>query len=92
MMTLYKNDIGAEILLETDFVDLSTASSIKINVMKPSGTEVEWIALQYDDTTQIIYTTVSGDLDEVGTYVLQPSIIRLGVTYLRDAVETEVYD
>lgn len=77
-MTIYQNDIGTVFRIETGISSLSTATSILILVTSPSGSKT-WTATQYVDpddgaTTQIEYTTLSGDLDAVGTYVLQPSI------------------
>jgi len=66
---IYKDDIGVEIRLNTG-QSLTGATSMKIMVQKPDGTETEWVAQQYDSTT-IYYVTVSGDLAASGDYTLQ---------------------
>ncbi len=72
-MTIYQNDI-TEIRLDTG-IDLDDATSFIIKVRKPSGTELDWTAARYLTTTSITYTTLSTDLDELGTYILQSYIL-----------------
>lgn len=73
-MTVYVDEIGTEIRLETD-VDLSSATMLKIVGLKPSGEAIAWNATLYpSDTTQLYYVTLSGDLDEVGVYPIQAYI------------------
>ena len=50
--------------------DVSLSSVRKILVRKPSGIKVEWSAT-LDGTNYIQYTTLAGDLDEVGRWKLQ---------------------
>jgi len=73
-LTIYQNAIDIVFRLDTGLSNLDTATSIKILVKKPSGSEVEWTATQYSTTPKISYTTVAGDLDEVGQYILQSSV------------------
>ncbi len=73
-MNIYQNQVNVIIRLDTGLPNLNVATSIKMMVLKPSGTTETWTATQYLDTTQITYTTVTGDLDEVGDYVFQASI------------------
>ena len=99
MGNVYVGDINTEFRLDVDpdgvtGIDLSTADDLIIKVLKPSGTEVEWVATQYGTTTKISYFTLDGDLDEVGKYKLQafigwdtPSSEHLGET-----VAVKVYD
>jgi hypothetical protein len=75
MSTVYQNDVGTEIRLDTG-IDLLGASLIEIRGRKPSGSSISWTAIQYVDpvsgpTQEITYTTLPGDLDEVGSYILQ---------------------
>ena len=91
-MTLFKDDIGTEIRLETYSDDLATASSIIINVRKPSGSEVVWTATQYSDTSQISHITVSGDIDEVGEYILQAELTWADYVSHGDSAIITVYD
>lgn len=67
---IYVNSIGVEIRLDVG-VSLTGATKMEIHVKKPSGTIVSWTAVQYGTTTKITYTTVTGDLNETGTYTFQ---------------------
>jgi hypothetical protein len=67
MLTLYKNDIGTDILLDIG-TSLDDATAIEIHVVKPSGSHVVWGASASETPDAIIHTTVSGDLDEAGLY------------------------
>ena len=91
---IYQNDI-TEIRLNTG-IDLDGATVLKMKVLKPSGTEVEWTATRYVDddgveTSYITYTTLSTDLNELGTYVVHSYIEWDGVPApLGDASEITV--
>jgi len=53
--------------------DLSSVTSVVYLVSKPDGTTVTWTATVETALTGITsYTTITGDLSQVGTYVLQP--------------------
>jgi hypothetical protein len=76
MAKVYVGDVGTKIRLDCnpddlDEIDIASASTLKILVLKPSGTEVEWTASRYGSTNQITYTSVDDDFDEAGTYKLQ---------------------
>lgn len=75
-MTIYQGDTSVVFRLDTGIDDalLATATEISILVEKPSGTNVTWTATQYGSTSEITYTSVSGDLDEAGDYILQAYI------------------
>lgn len=70
----YVDTVGLIIYVDTD-IDLTSATSTKLLVQKPSGEEVEWTATktvdEHGETTRLKYTTVSGDLDEEGFYKIQ---------------------
>ena len=66
---VYKGAIGLEITLHT-YVDLSSAATRVIKVLSPSGASSEWIPT-LGGTNDLVYLTASGDIDEVGTYLLQ---------------------
>jgi hypothetical protein len=68
-MKVYVNDVGTQIILNCG-TDLSGATLLRIKVKKPNGVSVTWTALPYM-TTQIAYTTILGDLDQVGVYKIQ---------------------
>ena len=69
---IYVGTIGAdlEILSHADLV--TGVSSVVINVRTPGGREVTWTPDSSDATGVISYRLQPGDLDEAGTYSLQP--------------------
>ena len=69
----YKNDIGTKIEIDIGVPD-SEISTAKIIYKKPDGTSGEWIATAESGTTKIYYITQNGDLDQSGTYFLQPYV------------------
>jgi len=71
-MKVYQGDIGTEIVIDLG-ESLSGGTVYKMKVRKPSGTEAEWTA-SVTESTKITYTTVSGDLDEYGRYLIQPYV------------------
>ncbi len=98
-MTIYQEDTSVIFRLDTGIDDalLANATEISILVQKPSGTNVTWTATQYIDpddgaTSEIIYITGSGDLDEAGNYILQ-SYIEWGTnTHHGDSTIVTVYE
>jgi hypothetical protein len=89
MTKIYAGAVDVEIRLDTG-QSLDGASSLKILVKKPNGTETEWGASQYDSTT-IYYATVDGDLDEAGDYVLQSYVEWGSSKHLGESVILRVY-
>ena len=93
---IYQYD-RTEIRLNTG-IGLDEATLLKMLVLKPSGTEVEWTSTRYVDddgnaTSYITYTTSVTDLDELGTYILHSYIEFGGVPApLGDASEFEVVE
>lgn len=73
-MTIYKGDTAIVFRLDTGVDNLDIATKIEIHVLKPSGLEVTWTAVQYGTTSEITYTSTVGDLDESGNYILQAYI------------------
>lgn len=72
-----------EILSDTDFDGLASATTIEYIITKPSGEVDLWTATQvdpteagYEDYTDqyIKCTTTATDLDELGTYKLQSHV------------------
>lgn len=59
-----------------DIIDISTATSIDIYLTKPDGTLISKTGTLVTDGTdgKVKYTTVSGDLDQVGTWKIQAII------------------
>jgi len=101
MAKVYVGDVGTEIRLDCNpddlaEIDIATANTLKILVLKPSGAEDEWTAARYGSTDQITYTTVATDLDEAGNYKLQayvewtsPSPVSI---HLGETVRLKVYE
>jgi len=71
---VYLGDVGTVIRVDMG-ADISAATDVVLNVLKPDGTEDEWTAdVDVVDSEDIIYTTVEGDLDQVGEYLIQPAL------------------
>jgi hypothetical protein len=72
--TISINDIGTDLQITITesgtAVDISAATAVAIMLKKPSGEEVTKTASKLTDGTDglIHYTTVSGDIDETGTW------------------------
>lgn len=98
-MTIYKDDTSIIFRLDTGISDtlLATATKIEIHVLKPSRSIITWTATQYIDpddgpTSDITYTTVAGDLDEAGDYILQ-AYIEWGINaHHGDSFSVSVYE
>lgn len=69
MSAIYVGDVGTEIEVDCG-VDISGATSTKISVRKPDGSEVEWSATP-KGTTKLSKICAIGDLDQVGVYLIQ---------------------
>jgi len=70
-MKIYKDSIGLLVQVNCN-EDISNASQLLIFVKKPSGRVITWTAFKIQNyPTKIGYITVSGDLDEIGTYKVQ---------------------
>jgi len=79
----YINTVGKKIVIDVG-LDIHDATIMKMKIKKPDDTLVEWIAL-LEGLTAITYTTVSGDWDQAGRYLVQayvetPTLISLGET------------
>lgn len=69
---IYVGDVGTAIICNCG-EDVSTATSRKIKIKKPDGTEVEKDAEVYQ-TNYFKYVTVTGDLNLEGLYKVQPTM------------------
>ncbi len=94
---IHKNDIGTKFQVTvydgSSIVDVSGGSK-SIIFKKPSSTSVTQTAADEDASNGVIsYTTVSGDLDEIGTWRIQAEITTAGGSVFRTDVSTfKVYD
>lgn len=82
-----QGDVGIAIVIavadqDGNPVDLTTATSLKIRLGAPNGTFSNKIAEFFTDGSdgQIVYTTVTGDLDQPGEYALQGVVTIGGIT------------
>lgn len=74
MDPIYAGDIGTIITVDCG-VDVSSAASLALVVLTPLGVTLTWPAALVDgSTSEIQYTTQSGDLAEPGTYRVQAQI------------------
>jgi len=98
MNEISKNDIAVDIVLtieeDSATLDISDASSKSIIIQKPSGTSNTYTASFSTDGTdgKIYYSTVSGDLDEVGLYKVQALVVITGGTYRSEIKKFKVRD
>lgn len=69
MADVFVGDVGTEIVLDCG-INVSSATVRKIIVKTPSGVRREWTAVA-DGTNSIKRTTLAGDLDMPGEWVLQ---------------------
>ena len=99
---LHYNDIGTVILTTiTDCVsgtssplNISSATSIFLVLKSPSGTSYNKVAVFKTDGTdgKVQYTTLDGDLIEVGTWRIQ-AIVNFATSSFRSNVKTfKVYE
>jgi hypothetical protein len=90
---IHQNDIGVTFKItvkERDVVyDVSSSTSRDIVFKKPSGDLVTKTASFFTDGTDgiITYTTISGDLDEIGSWQLQ-AIITEGSSVFHSEIES----
>lgn len=69
---IYKNDVGTIILIDMH-TDISSATNLSLIVKKPNGDSVTWTPT-IQSTSYLRYDVVSGDLNQVGKYSIQPSL------------------
>jgi hypothetical protein len=89
-MNTYKTSLAIKIEVTVDF-DLTDCTEIVYLVSKPDGTTVTWTATIDTAATGITsYTTTTGDLADIGTYVLQPKATFSGKLYFGDPISFDV--
>ena len=71
MMT-YVKQIGVKIIVDCQ-MDLTTATTHTLQVLRPDGSLITWVAAVSGTTLQ--YTTISGDLTVPGRYAIQPYVV-----------------
>ena len=91
---IYVGDIGTAILTDCG-VNVTGASDITFEVTKPNGDAVEWGA----EVTSVagvpnflVHYTAAGDLDQPGTYRVQPQFRVASWTGKGETAKFKVYD
>jgi hypothetical protein len=94
---IHYNDIGTVLTITlkdgTSVVDISAATTYNIIFGKPDGTSVEQSGTFTTDGTdgKMYYTTVDGDLDQVGWWDIQAKIVDSSGTWRSDIGNFEVH-
>lgn len=95
MVHVYKDSVGVDVTINTRN-DLTNAASCDIHVQKPDGTTTTWTPddITISVTNSIVYyTTVEGDLDQAGDYILQLHVTMVdGDVFYSDAIRWKIYD
>ena len=89
---IHKDDVGTRFQLTVkdgaDLVNISGATSLRVDIRKPSDTVINRSALRFDDGSALsgvmYYDTAVGDIDEVGNYKLQGVVTLPSGTYHTD--------
>lgn len=90
MDKIYNGVIGLPIRANTN-TDITLATATTFQVKKPDGTEVVWAATIVD-TNYLTHTTVLGDVDQSGKYIIQASLTLGGWTGEGESFEMFVFD
>lgn len=86
----YVNEVGTKIRVETTFDELDAATKTDLKIIKPSGKKVTWGGSV--EGTEITHTIQSGELDEVGMYMLQAYIETPQGKWHGETTHFEIYD
>lgn len=72
MANIYVNDVGT--IIEIDMGEnIAAATGLVLEVQKPDSTLVEWTPTLYG-TNYLRYTVITGDLNKVGKYFINPKL------------------
>jgi hypothetical protein len=94
---IHAGDIGVKfnitVMNGTSVLDVSNANSIYIIFQKPDSTDLTKTAVLATDGTdgKIKYTTVSGDLDQIGTWQIQARVDFGASVFSTDIQKFKVY-
>ena len=95
---IHQNDIGTVFQITVkdgdNTIDVSGATTKNFLFQKPDGTDVSKAASFVTDGTdgQLKYTTVTDDLDTVGTWYLQVELVLPAGTWRSDITKFRVYN
>jgi hypothetical protein len=88
MSLIYKDDVGAEVIVDAIDTDIPATAVMSAYVLKPSGATAVW-TLSYDYSAGTgTHTTVAGDLNEVGEYKIQLHGVFLDGDILNSNIDT----
>ena len=94
---IHVDDVGTAFTLTIkdgdSAVNISTATTKKIVIKKPSGTKLTYNTAFVSDGSdgKMVYNAAAGDLDEAGTYKLQSYVIISDGTFYTDITSFKVY-
>jgi hypothetical protein len=66
---IFVGDIGTQIIVDTGEA-LASATVLQLKIKKPDGTKVTKTAT-ITETTKLLYSTIAGDLNLAGEYIVQ---------------------
>lgn len=89
-MKTYIGDVGTEIELDCG-QDISAASALTIEALKPDGTIVVWTGT-LQGSTGISYIVPSGTLDQAGDWYLQAKVTIGAGTWYGESARLKVYE
>lgn len=88
---IHLNDIGTQFTItikdcNSNAIDISASTSLQVIFKKPSGSTLTKDGTFYTDGTdgKISYTTVDGDLNEIGSWKIQAQVIALNGSWKSD--------
>lgn len=94
MAKIYQSSVGVQLDFDTkvDPATLKTATSVNVAVTKPDASTTSWSATVITDTSRVRHTIVSGDIDIVGKYLLQPVLnFAAGAVVKGETVTIQIY-
>jgi len=86
---VYKDSVGIPIYVETE-TTITGATTTDLYIKTPTQ-RLTWSGA-VSGTTQILYTTSSGNLNEATKYYVQPKVILSGKTYFGATDSFQIYD
>jgi hypothetical protein len=85
-MTTYKDEIGYVVSIATGKT-LTTATKKEFHVIKPDGTAATWTATESGTVPgTLLYTTMAGDLDQSGPYLIVAYVEWATSNYTSDTI------
>jgi hypothetical protein len=84
---VFQNDVGTLIQVDVGS-DITGASEHQIKYVKPNGVASFWDATV--STQYLRYTTVDGDLDQIGEWTIQAKVTVAGGTWHGEVTRFEV--